>query len=117
MEISTIFDETPSSLLAGVAARARDRRLADGLTQAELGDRAGVSADVVKRLEATGHVSLESLARIAMALDATAELLTLFPPRTPRSLDELEQSIAARPRRYGRRRDAGVPRPSSTPEP
>ena len=107
MEIPTIFDDTPSAVLAQIATRARARRLAAGLTREKLAAKAGISVDVVKRLEGDGRVGLESLARIAMALDATDGLRALFPDVPVRSLRELEQQAARRSRVYGTRRDAG----------
>lgn len=110
MDIPAIFDQTPSSLLEAVSRRARIRRVASGLTQHELSQKAGVSLDVVKRLESSGRISLETLARIAIALDASAPLLNLFPEPVARSIDELEAQAIGRTRVYGKRRDAGVPR-------
>lgn len=107
VEITTIFDDTPSAVLAQIATRARARRLAAGLTRAKLAAKAGVSVDVVKRLEGDGRVSLESLARLAMAMDATDGLRALFPDVQVSSLRELEQQAARRSRVYGTRRDAG----------
>ena len=110
MDIPAIFDYTPSSLLEAVSRRARIRRLASGFTQDELSQKAGVSLDVIKRLESSGRISLETLARIAIALDASASLLDLFPEPAARSIDELEAQAIGRSRVYGKRRDAGVPR-------
>lgn len=110
MDIPAIFDKTPSSLLEAVSRQARVRRLASGCTQDELSRKAGVSLDVVKRLESSGRISLETLARIAIALDASASLLDLFPEPVARSIDELDAHAIGRTRVYGKRRDAGVPR-------
>lgn len=110
MAISSIFDETPRALIREVGVRARARRLATGWSQDELAARAGVSLDAVKRLEASGRVSLETLARIAIALDASPSLQALFPMPAARSIDELEAQAASRTRVYARRRDAGIPR-------
>ena len=108
MDIKAIFDLTAKSLLEAVSRRARVRRLASGLTQDELSQKAGVSLDVVKRLESSGRISLETLARIAIALDASEPLMALFPEPAARSIDELEAQATDRARVYGKRRDAGV---------
>ena len=110
MDIPAIFDQTPTTILAAVSERARTRRLASGLTQDELSQKAGVSLDVVKRLESSGRISLETLARIAIALDASAPLMAMFPEPAARSIDELEAQAIGRARVYGKRRDAGVSR-------
>ena len=110
MDISAIFVDTPKSLLEAVSRRARIRRLAFGLTQDELSQKAGVSLDVVKRLESSGRISLETLARISIALDVSEPLLALFPEPAARSIDELEAQATSRARVYGKRRDAGIAR-------
>jgi transcriptional regulator with XRE-family HTH domain len=107
MVFTASFEDTPSTLLAGIAARARNRRLARGWTQDALATRAGVSRDVVKRLESSGRISLENLARLAIASDASAEIHALFPEVAAQSIDELEKQVAARGRVYGKRKDAG----------
>lgn len=79
--------------------RARARRLERGFTQAAVAERSGVSLSSVKRFERTGGVSLISLLRIAMVLDALSDFEGLFPTPAASSLDE---AIASpRPRQRG----------------
>jgi len=75
-----------------------------------LAERAGTSGDLIKRFETTGRITLDRFLRLAIALDATAELVALFPELAPRSLDEPAQAASRRGRVYGRRSDAGKPR-------
>jgi ribosome-binding protein aMBF1 (putative translation factor) len=63
------YDEARQAFLIGQAVR--ERRLALGLSQTELADRAGMTQPALSRLEAGGVVpTLPVLDRIAAALDA-----------------------------------------------
>ena len=81
--------QTAHGIMRGIGQRLRDRRLAGGLTQDQLAKRAGVSRPTLIRMEAGGNIGLEPLVRVAMALDAGAEFLGLFPPVDRRSLDQI----------------------------
>lgn len=78
----------PSEVGRTVAERARALRLLRNHTQAGLAQRAGVSLGSLKRFERTGAIAFEALVRIAIALDATAELETWFSPPPFRSIDD-----------------------------
>lgn len=110
MDISTLFETTPTRVAQGVGAAVRQRRVALGLTRNVLADRAGISVDLIKRLETTGQVGFESVVRVAIALGSADGILALFPPPKATSLDELERLADRRTRRNGVRRDAGRPR-------
>ncbi|MHB1103430.1 MAG: helix-turn-helix domain-containing protein [Devosia sp.] len=84
-----------------LAGRARDRRLAQNMTQAGLAARAGVSLGTLKLFERTGKASLETVLRIAFALGADAEFDQLFAALSPRTIDDV---IEKPPRRRGRRK-------------
>lgn len=59
-----------------LAANLRARRKALGLTVTALAERSGVSRQAIHAILATGDTRLDTLARIAWALDSTpAELL------------------------------------------
>ena len=85
-----------------IAARAKGRRLDLNLSQVGLAGRSGVSTGSLKRFEKTGRVSLESLLKIALVLEALDEFGTLFQTRVqaPASLEELMKT--RRTRRRGR---------------
>lgn len=91
---------SPGDVVASLASRARDRRLREGLTQAALADRSGVSLGSLKRFERTGEVSLGSLVRIAFALGAEDGFDGLFAPLSFQTLDE----VLAEPRKRARGR-------------
>lgn len=103
---------SPGVLLRQIARRAVSRRLALGWTRDELAQRSGIAPDTLKRFEQTGHVSLERLLKIAVALDAVGEFGALFPTPEATSLAELEALAAVRRRQRGRlrgvRRDVGA---------
>jgi transcriptional regulator with XRE-family HTH domain len=91
---------TPMELAQLLARRARQRRLAQELTQQGLAQRAGVTLGTLKRFERTGQISLLSLLRIAVALGVTSEFEGLFPDPPLRTLADLEQR---KQRQRGRR--------------
>lgn len=70
--------------MLGIAARLRAARIEQGLTQAELAKRAGVSRPTVARVEAGEDVSTATLEKIAGALRLRVELHG-EEPRPPRS--------------------------------
>lgn len=79
----------PDDIARSLAQRVRERRLAINLTQTGLARRSGVTLASLKRFERTGAVSLESLIRLALALDVADDFLPLFAPRPVQSLDAL----------------------------
>ena len=80
-----------------LGVRLRAQRLAQLLTQVELAARAGVSVGTVKNLEKKpATASLESVVRIALALNLTDDLQPVFALQI-RSIAQMEQ--AALPKR------------------
>jgi transcriptional regulator with XRE-family HTH domain len=62
------------------------------LSQKTLSERSGVSHGTLKKFESTGQISLESLLKIALALNAFDDFDQLFSKNSedlPASLDEL----------------------------
>ena len=110
MDISTLFETTPKRVAQQVGAAVRERRVGLGLTRNVLANRAGVSVDLLKRLESTGQVGFDSVVRVAIALGSADGVLALFPAAKATSLNELERLADRRTRRNGVRRDAGRPR-------
>ncbi|MDS9469951.1 helix-turn-helix transcriptional regulator [Paracoccus sp. MBLB3053] len=87
-----------------VRAAARNRRLALGLTQAELAERSGVPLGTLKRFERIGELSFASLLAIAEALDALDGFSGLFPLPEARTLDEVERRAVLPKRARGRKK-------------
>ena len=101
--MDTTAPQNFSTTLAALGLRARRLRLISNLTQAELARRAGVGLATVQRFEKTGHGSLDSTLRIAIALRAEADFDRLFSPPRYASLDE----ALARPAIFERKRARG----------
>lgn len=85
--------DTPSDLRETIRNAARQRRIALGLTQAELSQRSGVPLGSLKRFERLGEVSLASLLALAEAVDALEAFHALFPLPEARTLDEIERQV------------------------
>ena len=94
---------TPSEMAEHLARMTKAKRLSLNFSQQSLSDRSGVSYGVLKKFERTGRISLESLLKLALSLDALEEFYGLFKARKPEeamSLDELMQDTT---RKRGRK--------------
>ena len=68
----------------------RNTRLGKNLTQEGLAERSGVSLGTLKKFESTGHISLESLLKLCLALDLLDSFENLFNKKEqPKSLDDI----------------------------
>lgn len=87
----TYILQTPQEARQELAIRAKKNRLHQNLSQEGLARRAGVSAGTIKRFEKTGHISLDSLLKIALVLNVLKDFDALFKhdPTIPKSIDEL----------------------------
>lgn len=72
--------------IAGKIIRLRKRKK---ISQKELALRSGVSLGSVKRFEQSGEISLQSLTKIAIALDVEGELECLFDNVPFESIEEV----------------------------
>jgi transcriptional regulator with XRE-family HTH domain len=64
---------TPPEMMEILKTKFRQRRKRLGYTQTELSERSGVSLGSLKRFEATGQISLESLLKLALVLECLGE--------------------------------------------
>ena len=81
---------TPEDISTALAARVRARRLALAWKQETLADRSGVSLASLRRFEKTGLISLQSLLKLAFAMDHLEDFEKLFQVPEARSLKDLE---------------------------
>lgn len=89
---------TPQRMAEHIAKQMRAKRLALNFSQKSLAERSGVSFGVLKKFERTGKISLESLLKLAVILDAFEEFKELFKKADPESfvsIDELMKSKRA----------------------
>lgn len=96
----TIMMMQPGEIAQTLAERTRKLRLLQNLSQTGLAERAGVSLGSLKRFERTGQISLDSLIRIAIVLEALEPLQTWFEPPPANSIAAL--LLRQQPRQRGR---------------
>ncbi len=98
---------TVSKAQEAIAGNMRGQRLATGLTQQGLAKRAGVSLATLRKFEQKGVISLESLLKLAMVLDALEDVVRATEPQALAysSIDEvLEAERKKPPRKKGWRK-------------
>lgn len=100
-----IEDFNPQALASGIAKRVRARRLELNLTQQALAKRAGVSLGSLQRFENKAEISIKSLLKLAVALNATAEFKQLFSVVNYQHIDEVIDSQQHKTRQRGRKND------------
>jgi DNA-binding XRE family transcriptional regulator len=88
--------------------RLRAQRLVQGLSQAELAERAGLSVSTVKLIEAKAQCTLENFMRVIIGLGLAGELHALFVFQ-PKSIAQMEQAAQASRVRAPRRPRAPPP--------
>ncbi len=70
--------KSPQEVMQEVAAKAKEKRLIQNLTQKGLAARSGVSLGTIKRFERSGEISLKSLIHIAFTLGCAEDFEPLF---------------------------------------
>lgn len=81
--------QTAKEINTGIAERMALLRKRRGFSQKELAAKSGVSLGSLKRFEQEGEISLRSLTKLAIALEAEDELSTLFSDIPPLSIEEV----------------------------
>ncbi len=93
----------PESKAADIAARCKQLRLLQNMSQKELSAKSGVSLGSLKRFEQIGFISLLHLIRLSLVLNASEEFDGLFRPLPYSGIDEmLKQKKAKSRKRAGR---------------
>lgn len=94
---------TPPAAQRMLADRVREARIALGLKQTTLAERAGVTLATLRRFEQKGEISLKYLMRLCHALGRLDEFDQLLKAPPAASMAELESRIATRTRKRGSR--------------
>ena len=94
---------TLHEMVENIAKRAREKRLVLNLSQQTLSDRSGVSYGTLKKFERTGQISLESLIKIALALDAFGSFDRLFKKNVEGVQTSFDELMTENTRQRGRK--------------
>ncbi len=83
---------TPREVMLDCAARTRELRIAENITQKALSERVGVAVGTIKRFEKTGEIQFHHLLRVALVLGRLEEFDSLFAvSKEPVSLFNLKE--------------------------
>lgn len=81
--------ETPEEIMMIVANQAKRLRKRQKISRKRLSELSNVSYGSIKRFEETGNISLISLTKLAVALDATDEIKNIFANVPYKSIQEV----------------------------
>lgn len=93
---------TPREMASELGQRIARLRLARDWKRATLAERSGVPEPTLKRFETTGQGSLETLLKLAQALDGLEQFEPLLALPQLRTIAEIEQRMASKTRKRGR---------------
>lgn len=105
MDIYTIINNAPDSILKGIADKVKGRRLERDLTQKAFAKRAGVGYDAYRKFENTGEITLRNLVLCAIALDDIEGFTELFIKKSYQSIDELLKTQDVKKKKRGSRNE------------
>jgi len=103
MDIDIIIDNSPDSILKGIAARVKERRLGQNLTQRVFAKRAGIGYDAYRKFENSGEITLRNLVLCAVILNDMDDFSGLFSGKPYHSLDDLLKVQEMKRRKRGSR--------------
>jgi len=83
------IDKNPTDILKELAQRTKTLRKKHKMSQSELAQRANVSLGSYKRFETSGHISLDSLLKIAFILGKLNDFETVFQSNKNKDLEKL----------------------------
>lgn len=81
--------ETPEEITMMVSVHTKKLRKRLKISRQKLSEISGVSFGSIKRFEETGNISLVSLTKIAMALDAVGDIKNIFAEVPYKSIQEV----------------------------
>jgi transcriptional regulator with XRE-family HTH domain len=103
MDIDTIINSAPDTILQRIAERVKERRLERNFTQKAFAKRAGVGYDAYRKFENTGEITLRNLVLCAVVLDDVEGFTELFVKKSYQSIDELWKKKKKKKRKRGTR--------------
>lgn len=81
--------KTPNEIAKNLAEKIKQQRKKLKISQESLAQKSGVSLGSIKRFETKYEISLQSLIKIAIALDLDDDFEKLFSTKTYTSIDEV----------------------------
>lgn len=81
--------KTPNEIVKNLTEKIKQRRKKLRISQQELAQKSGVSLGSIKRFETKYEISLQSLIKIAIALDLDRDFDNLFSAKTYASINEV----------------------------
>lgn len=103
-QLDFLQSATERDIARYLAMRVRGERVRNGFSQSAFAEKAGVALRTYKRFELCGTGSVETLARILMAMGHARGFYTLFPhpkPVTQLTLAERIEAMSASPVKPG----------------
>ena len=94
-QLEFLQSATDKDIAKYLAMRVRGERVKNGFSQPAFAEKAGIALRTYKRFELSGVGSIETLARILMALDHARGFFTLFPHPKPAARLTLTERIQA----------------------
>ena len=89
MNNNFLSQKTPNEIAKNLAEKIKQQRKKLKVSQQELAQKSGVSLGSIKRFETKYEISLQSLIKIAIALDLDEDFEKLFSNKTYTSIDEV----------------------------
>lgn len=99
----SVLMKTPPEMAEHLAKKAKAKRLSMNLSQQTLAGRSGISYSVLKKFERTGQISLASLLKLALSLDALEDFYGLFDLKKPNDAASLDELFEDKARKRGRK--------------
>jgi len=96
-------DFNPSKISKGISDRLKQRRLELNLTQSALSKMSGVSLGTLKRFENKCEISLKSLIKLAISLDASDDFKKIFTKQNFENITDILNTKNAVKRQRGRK--------------
>lgn len=89
MNSNFLNQKTPNEIAQNLAEKIKQQRKKLKISQENLAQKSGVSLGSIKRFETKCEISLQSLIKIAIALDLDSDFENLFTRKTYTSINEV----------------------------